>query len=319
MSECSHCRSCVFPKKGIPKMFLPKTFRGGGYEVTIKADRSIVVRPGDWLSKYSKAIYGNFDHVNDFNRKVGNQYKAIENVNLIHVGETLYHPGPLPGEPATSPVPGAPVPVAPSPGAPQPPKAPDDKIEHVCKPYKRAALLTCVTNGLGIGPGHSAVILDDEVFTFERVGGAWKVSDSSGWLKIKTKDYLQKNTHRPVVIQEFGSGKMNASLVYEYIAMSDLNDEDYVSSGVCSHLAAGALSAGLPKPIDPWGLNTPYAIYVATKNSGYVSSSYYTFPNLDTWNGLLSEAAEHDARVKLIMDFQPECTRRKEPPTVLGW
>jgi hypothetical protein len=179
--------------------------------------------------------------------------------------------------------------------------------------------LTCVTNAGGIGPGHSAVILDDEVFTFERVGGAWRVSDSSGWLKIKTKDYLQKNTHRPVVIQEFSTAKMNASLVYEYIAMSDLNDEDYLSSGVCSHLAVAALSAGLPKEIDPWGLNTPHAIYVATKNSGYVTSSYYTYPNLDTWNGILAEAAEGQAQLQLIQDFQPECTRRKEPPPVLSW
>jgi hypothetical protein len=301
-------------------MFLPKTFRGGGYEVTINADRSIRVRPGDWLSKYSKAIYGDFVHIGGFKRKTGNQYTAIANVNVIHVGETLYHPGPLPGEPATPPAPG----VSPAPGAPPAPptpvpKPPDDKVAQVCKPYKRAALLTCVTNALGVGPGHSAIILDDEVFTFERVIGASMVSDSSGWLRIKTVDYLKKNTFRPVVIQELEAGKTNASLIYEYIAMSDMNDEDYLSSGVCSHAAINALSAGLPTAIDPWGVNTPHAIYVAVKNSGYVSSSYYTFPNLDTRDGLLADAFEQDAKRNLIMDFQPECKQRKEPPPVLSW
>jgi hypothetical protein len=44
-------------------MFLPKTFRGGGYDVTINGDRSMNVRQGGWPSKYSMTIYGDFDHL----------------------------------------------------------------------------------------------------------------------------------------------------------------------------------------------------------------------------------------------------------------
>lgn len=80
-------------------MFLPKTFRGGGYEVTINVDRSINVRQGDWLSKYSMAIYGDFNHIDKFWRKKGSLFEEIKNKDLISVGETLYHPDPLPGEP----------------------------------------------------------------------------------------------------------------------------------------------------------------------------------------------------------------------------
>ena len=53
--------------------YLPKTFRGGGYDVTINADRSINVRRGDWLSKYSMAIYGNISRIDKFKKKVGRQ------------------------------------------------------------------------------------------------------------------------------------------------------------------------------------------------------------------------------------------------------
>ena len=69
---------------------LPKTFRGGGYEVTVNSDRSIQVRSGDWLSKYSAAIYGNFDHVGEFYRKSGGQWIDIVNKDAITAGETLY-------------------------------------------------------------------------------------------------------------------------------------------------------------------------------------------------------------------------------------
>jgi hypothetical protein len=86
---------------------LPKTFSGGGYQVTVNADRSILVKQGDWLSKYTMAIWGDFkpEHIAAFKRKIGGVYRPIDNPNLIRTGETLYVPGPLPGE--TSVPPGA--------------------------------------------------------------------------------------------------------------------------------------------------------------------------------------------------------------------
>jgi len=81
-------------------MFLPKTFRGGGYEVTINGDRSINVKQGDLPGKYSMAIYGDFDHIDKFCKKNGSLYEAVKDKNLIKTGDVLYHPAALPGEPS---------------------------------------------------------------------------------------------------------------------------------------------------------------------------------------------------------------------------
>jgi hypothetical protein len=90
------------------RITLPHRFTGGGYQVTVNADRSINVRQGDWLSKYSMAIYGDFDHVDKFWRKNGALWEEIKNKNLIKTGEILYHRDLLPGEvgvPAPAPQP----------------------------------------------------------------------------------------------------------------------------------------------------------------------------------------------------------------------
>jgi hypothetical protein len=82
--------------------FLPHTFRNGGHEVTVNSDRSIKVRQGDWLSKYSMAIYGDFDHMDQFSRMVNGDWTRIDNRDLIETGETLYHPNRLPDEPESA-------------------------------------------------------------------------------------------------------------------------------------------------------------------------------------------------------------------------
>lgn len=89
-------------------MPLPNTFRGGGYQVTVNADRSINVRPGDWLSKYSMAIYGDFDHIDKFMEKKRGMLQPVPNPDLISVGDILYHPDPLPGEAKAPAGPGVP-------------------------------------------------------------------------------------------------------------------------------------------------------------------------------------------------------------------
>lgn len=64
---------------------------GGGYSVTVWNDGSINVKAGDSLSKYSMAIYGDFNHMDRFLRPDGMGYKEIVNKNLIVTGERLYH------------------------------------------------------------------------------------------------------------------------------------------------------------------------------------------------------------------------------------
>jgi hypothetical protein len=82
-------------------MFLPHPFWGGGCQVTVNADRSIIVRAGDSLSKYSMAIYKDFRHLDKFRRKDGSEIKGRDR-ERITTGEILYHPDPLPGEPPSS-------------------------------------------------------------------------------------------------------------------------------------------------------------------------------------------------------------------------
>jgi hypothetical protein len=89
-------------------MFLPHTFRGGGYDVTVNVDRSIKIRPGDWLSKYSMAIYGNFEHTDKFMEKKRDAFRPVDKPNLIRAGDILYHPDPLPGESTIPPAKGVP-------------------------------------------------------------------------------------------------------------------------------------------------------------------------------------------------------------------
>jgi peptidoglycan hydrolase-like protein with peptidoglycan-binding domain len=77
-----------------PVLVSPKTYvRGwrGRYKVTVGQDGRIFVRYGDWLSKYSAAIYGDYIHVYDFGRMVGGKLQLLRNIHLIRMGEVLYH------------------------------------------------------------------------------------------------------------------------------------------------------------------------------------------------------------------------------------
>src|SRR5688572_3614145 len=78
----------------------PGTFTRNPYSVTIAEDGKILVKKDDWLSKYSWALYGNYDTLHVFVR--GNPdivspfeeikgIKEIENVDLIKTGEYLIH------------------------------------------------------------------------------------------------------------------------------------------------------------------------------------------------------------------------------------
>lgn len=64
----------------------------GKYAVTVARDGAIRVRPGDWLSKYALAIYGNPWQIEAFRRKDrAGQYVPIRHPHWIYAGETIYH------------------------------------------------------------------------------------------------------------------------------------------------------------------------------------------------------------------------------------
>lgn len=75
-----------------PNMPLPGFHKRGRFEVHIADDGAIHVKSGDWLSKYSVALYNDFTHVREFGRK--DRYGIVEpvaDVNKIRAGEILYH------------------------------------------------------------------------------------------------------------------------------------------------------------------------------------------------------------------------------------
>ena len=138
---------------------------------------------------------------------------------------------------------------------------------------KKVTILTCVTNGAGCGPGHTAIVLDDTVYSFENVGDWFSKggNNASGWVTAKMADYLKKNEARPVLLQEL-SEKVRPQPVEDYIKKSIASDDDYLSSGVCSSLVASAVNAGFTAGFNPFGVDTPRNVYHLAKQKGIVAS-----------------------------------------------
>ena len=68
------------------------TSSDGRYRVSLADNGAITVKHGDWLSKYSAAIYDNYWNIQVFARKDRSGHLVpIANPNLIHQGETIYH------------------------------------------------------------------------------------------------------------------------------------------------------------------------------------------------------------------------------------
>lgn len=63
------------------------------HSVTVSHDGKIVVKPGDWLSKYSWAIYGNYTTLHEFERwnAQNDTSYEIQNKDLIKAGEILVY------------------------------------------------------------------------------------------------------------------------------------------------------------------------------------------------------------------------------------
>ena len=142
--------------------------------------------------------------------------------------------------------------------------------------HHRIAILTCVSNVSGVGPGHSALVVGDMVWTFEQMKGPM----DSGWLIIDLKSYLKKNEHRPVVVQEL-SEKVNPSKALRYVSKSISRDDDYATSGVCSSQVASAIEAGTVETkvkFNPKGIDTPRNVYLLAKRRGLVKRTYYYWP-----------------------------------------
>lgn len=144
----------------------------------------------------------------------------------------------------------------------------------------RVTLVTCVSNGGGIGPGHSAIAIDGTLYTFEELnyGG-----NSSAWVTFPVSSYLANNTHRPVILQRLTSA-VNATQSLTYIQNSINNDDDYVGSGVCSSQAASAIEAGYSGEFNTVGIDKPYEIYQLAKEKSIVASEVMHWPGKSNCN-----------------------------------
>ena len=142
---------------------------------------------------------------------------------------------------------------------------------------KRAAILTLVGNTKsGSGPGHTAVVVDDTVYSFENAGD-WFSSpkkEKSGWISLSTASYVNKNSWRPIIVQELNPAHVNASSVLNYVKTSSAKDDDYLTSGVCSSQVSNAVDKATTKSFNPKGVDTPFKVFQLANQRGLVSNTY---------------------------------------------
>ena len=163
----------------------------------------------------------------------------------------------------------------------------------------KVALITCITNAGGVGPGHTAVLLGDTVYSFENMGDWFSVfNEKSGWKIFKLKKYLETNKNRPVIIQELSS-KVSAAKVKSYILNSISSDADYGSSGVCSSVAASAVEGAMTGSFNPSGVDTPYKVFHLAIKKGIVKSTQVYWPGKSS----LSDGVRQSILNKIKADY----------------
>jgi hypothetical protein len=149
---------------------------------------------------------------------------------------------------------------------------------------RNVRILTCVTNGQGIGPGHTALAVENTVYSFENIADIFSIiTENSGWKTFGYSAYMKQNSFRPVLIQKL-TIKCNPDYLLEYIDKSIKRDDDYGSSGVCSTLASKAINYALPEEIvfDPKGIDTPFGVYHCARRLGLVLGETYEWPDCKT-------------------------------------
>lgn len=153
-------------------------------------------------------------------------------------------------------------------------------------------IITCVTNAGGVGPGHTALWIDNTIYSFERMLSA------NGWLVQTFSTYINndQNKNRPVIAQTLNSN-VNAQAVLDAVrAEADEWFEQYSGSNVCSQRASANLDAGASAGFNPRGYDTPFGVYWHAWNRHYVGSERCV------WQ---VRSSDYDAKAsKLLEDYQ---------------
>lgn len=159
----------------------PDTFSRAPYSVTIAEDGKILVKKDDWLSKYSWALYGNYNTLDVFVRPdpvVRDGIIEIEDVDDIKTGETLIH---VPTRLAWLARQGRPAPKRPAP-VPKPTGKADIYSQNwmACDYGGLEGTYSIIDGGINVLGWRNMDTQDTFYYLFARVGGGfgWTPGDS---------------------------------------------------------------------------------------------------------------------------------------------
>ena len=95
------------------------------------------------------------------------------------------------------------------------------------------AILTLVSNASGYGPGHSAIVVQGTVYSFEQIKGPF----GDSWLVMPVKEYLAINEHRPVLVH--CAGGYRSSVAASLLQRHGFTDVSEIAGGLAAWEAAG--------------------------------------------------------------------------------
>ncbi len=136
-------------------------------------------------------------------------------------------------------------------------------------------------------PGHSALAVDEAVFTFENMipsvtkaavsvvfpAGARWIKTGSGWKEANLGTYVLDNAFRPIIFQDITKSVDSAKIV-GYVKGSKDGGDLYGPDGVCSTHTSNAIAAALRTGrFNPRGLDTPNKVYLEVEKLSLASST----------------------------------------------
>ncbi|RYF80260.1 MAG: peptidoglycan-binding protein [Comamonadaceae bacterium] len=141
--------------------------------------------------------------------------------------------------------------------------------------HTRIAAVYMLGNAGGLGPGHSLVVVGNDVYSYEGHG----FGSGGGWQFFNTRQYLmQMNPGRPALVQELNDGVKFGPMA-AYLVESLQRGDLYLIDGVCSSQAAVAIGKGSGSRYNPVGTVLPKNLFDQLARANLVSRTYYYWPS----------------------------------------